>query len=212
MLGELRSTAGRLGLGSGRRSREAERLPFEDGASTSSSAMPSCITCPISRPRLTELHRVLRPGGTLAFCGEPSRYGDLLAAVPKRARRSLAPLWRRLVGASARRGRPRRAKRRPRAGARGRRPLVRARPVGSAAAGTPASGTCGSVARSCSRTPTAGPCARSRGRPSRRRSRCAGGSSRFAATSRCRAWTPALLEPRLPAALFYNLVLSARKL
>ena len=29
--------------------------------------------------------RVLRPGGTLAFCGEPSRYGDRIAALPKRA-------------------------------------------------------------------------------------------------------------------------------
>ena len=49
---------------------------------------------------------MLRPGGTLAFCGEPSRYGDLLAAVPKRGAALVAPLWRRVVGASARRGDP----------------------------------------------------------------------------------------------------------
>jgi hypothetical protein len=42
---------------------------------------------------------VLRPGGTLIFCGEPSRYGDLLAAVPKRTAWLAAPLWRRLLGA-----------------------------------------------------------------------------------------------------------------
>ena len=45
---------------------------------------------------------MLRPGGTLAFCGEPSRYGDLIAAVPKRAALTAPPLWRRLVGASRR--------------------------------------------------------------------------------------------------------------
>jgi hypothetical protein len=46
---------------------------------------------------------VLRPGGTLAFCGEPSRFGDLLAAVPKRGAALVAPVWRMLLGASARR-------------------------------------------------------------------------------------------------------------
>jgi hypothetical protein len=52
---------------------------------------------------LAEFRRVLRPGGTMAFCGEPSRYGDLLAAVPKRGAQLAAPLWRRALGASARR-------------------------------------------------------------------------------------------------------------
>ena len=31
-----------------------------------------------------ELRRVLRPGGTFAFCGEPSMYGDRIASLPKR--------------------------------------------------------------------------------------------------------------------------------
>ena len=35
---------------------------------------------------------MLRPGGTLVFCGEPSRYGDLISQVPKRAAVALAPL------------------------------------------------------------------------------------------------------------------------
>ena len=46
---------------------------------------------------------MLRPGGTVAFCGEPSRYGDRIAAIPKRAGAVAAPAWRRLVGASPRR-------------------------------------------------------------------------------------------------------------
>jgi hypothetical protein len=49
-----------------------------------------------------EFRRVLRPGGAIAFCGEPSRYGDRLAAVPKRAGIVAAPAWRRLVGARER--------------------------------------------------------------------------------------------------------------
>jgi hypothetical protein len=49
---------------------------------------------------------VLRPGGTLAFCGEPSRYGDLLAAVPKHGAQLVAPVWRLLLQASARRWDP----------------------------------------------------------------------------------------------------------
>jgi hypothetical protein len=35
------------------------------------------------------------------FAGEPSRYGDRLARVPKRAAGALAPLWRRAIGARA---------------------------------------------------------------------------------------------------------------
>ena len=49
----------------------------------------------------SEFARVLRPGGAVVFCGEPSRNGDRLAAVPKRAGTIFAPVWRRLVGADA---------------------------------------------------------------------------------------------------------------
>jgi SAM-dependent methyltransferase len=51
---------------------------------------------------LREFRRVLRPGGTIAFCGEPSHYGDRLAEIPKRGAHAVAPLWRRLVGAAPR--------------------------------------------------------------------------------------------------------------
>jgi ubiquinone/menaquinone biosynthesis C-methylase UbiE len=53
-----------------------------------------------------EFQRVLRPGGTMAFCGEPSRYGDSIAALPKRAALAAAPLWRRAVGVAARHSDP----------------------------------------------------------------------------------------------------------
>ena len=38
----------------------------------------------------------------IAFAGEPSRYGDRLAALPKRAGMLVAPAWRRLTGATRR--------------------------------------------------------------------------------------------------------------
>ena len=44
-----------------------------------------------------EFLRVLKPGGVLLFAGEPSRHGDRIAAIPKRAGLAAAPLWRRLV-------------------------------------------------------------------------------------------------------------------
>ena len=47
-----------------------------------------------------EFRRVLRPGGRLFFAGEPSRYGDRIAQVPKRAAYRVAPLWRRLMRAA----------------------------------------------------------------------------------------------------------------
>jgi SAM-dependent methyltransferase len=48
-----------------------------------------------------EFHRVLRPGGRILFAGEPSRVGDRLARVPKVAARWLAPAWRAAMRASA---------------------------------------------------------------------------------------------------------------
>jgi hypothetical protein len=44
---------------------------------------------------------VLAPGGTILFAGEPSRYGNRLASAPKRAARAIAPAWRRAIGARA---------------------------------------------------------------------------------------------------------------
>lgn len=49
-----------------------------------------------------EFSRVLRPGGLLAFAGEPSSLGDRIARVPKRGAFAAAPLWRRAMGAGPR--------------------------------------------------------------------------------------------------------------
>jgi hypothetical protein len=49
-------------------------------------------------------HRLLRPGGWLVFAGEPSRQGDRLASLPKRGAMAAAPLWRALLRAPAANG------------------------------------------------------------------------------------------------------------
>ena len=103
MLATLESNAAELGLEVTTAAAEAETLPFADESFDLVFGHAVLHHIPDLRTAFSEFSRVLRPGGTLAFCGEPSRYGDLLAAVPKRTALLAAPLWRRLVGATARR-------------------------------------------------------------------------------------------------------------
>jgi ubiquinone/menaquinone biosynthesis C-methylase UbiE len=102
MLATLQENATRLGLGVRTAAAEAETLPFGDESFDLVFGHAVLHHIPDLAQAFSEFGRVLRPGGTLAFCGEPSRYGDLLAAIPKRTALLTAPLWRRLVGASAR--------------------------------------------------------------------------------------------------------------
>jgi SAM-dependent methyltransferase len=102
MLAELEATAATLGLEVRTETLDAERLPFEDRSFDLAFGHAVLHHLPDLEAALGELRRVLRPGGTLAFCGEPSRFGDLLAAVPKRGATLVSPLWRLLLGASAR--------------------------------------------------------------------------------------------------------------
>jgi len=106
MLGELAATAERLELEVETEATDAERLPFEDQSFDLVFGHAVLHHLPNLPAALAELRRVLRPGGTLAFCGEPSRYGDLLAVVPKRGAQIAAPLWRLFLGAPARRADP----------------------------------------------------------------------------------------------------------
>lgn len=81
---------------------EAERLPFEDESFDLVFGHAVLHHIPDLDRAFAEFRRVLRPGGMIAFAGEPSRYGDRLAALPKRAGILAAPAWRRLVGAERR--------------------------------------------------------------------------------------------------------------
>ena len=102
MLATLEQNASGLGLKVSTAEAEAEALPFGDESFDLVFGHAVLHHIPDLRTAFSEFARVLRPGRILAFCGEPSRYGDFLAAFPKRTALLAAPLWRRMVGASAR--------------------------------------------------------------------------------------------------------------
>lgn len=102
MLSQLASTAEGLGLEVETAQSEAEELPFEDESFDLVFGHAVLHHIPDLDRAFAEFRRVLRPGGAIAFAGEPSRYGDRLAAVPKRAGLLAAPAWRRLLGARQR--------------------------------------------------------------------------------------------------------------
>ena len=102
MLRRLSTTAESLGLEVETVATEAEELPFEDESFDLVFGHAILHHIPDLERAFAEFLRVLRPGGAIAFCGEPSRYGDRLAAAPKRAGMIAAPAWRRLVGAQVR--------------------------------------------------------------------------------------------------------------
>ena len=102
MLAQLKATADSLGLDVETVATEAEELPFEDESFDLVFGHAVLHHIPDLEKAFSEFRRVLRPGGVVAFAGDPSRYGDRLAAVPKRAGTIVAPAWRRLFGARRR--------------------------------------------------------------------------------------------------------------
>jgi SAM-dependent methyltransferase len=102
MLETLSESAERLGLGVRTIRCEADKLPFGDESFDLVFGHAVLHHLPDLAAAFAEFERVLRPGGTLVFCGEPSRYGDALSQVPKRAGVTLAPLWRRALRATRR--------------------------------------------------------------------------------------------------------------
>lgn len=102
MLDRLSATATGLGLEAETVVTEAETLPFEDESFDLVFGHAVLHHIPDVERAFAEFRRVLRPGGAIAFCGEPSRYGDRLAAAPKRAGALAAPAWRRAIGADPR--------------------------------------------------------------------------------------------------------------
>lgn len=102
MLTKLEETAAELGLAVETQVTDAERLPFPDESFDLVFGHAVLHHIPDLRQAMSEFHRVLRPGGSIAFCGEPSDYGDRLAALPKRAGVFASPLWRRAMRAEPR--------------------------------------------------------------------------------------------------------------
>ena len=104
MLQALSASAGELGLAVETVACEASSLPFDDASFDVVFGHAVLHHLPDLAGAFREFRRVLRPGGVVAFCGEPSRHGDRISSVPKRGALAVAPLWRALVGAGSRNG------------------------------------------------------------------------------------------------------------
>jgi ubiquinone/menaquinone biosynthesis C-methylase UbiE len=102
MLDELARSAERMGLEVETARSDAQALPFPDDSFDLVFGHAVLHHLPDLDAAFREFRRVLRPGGRVAFCGEPSEYGDRLARVPKRAAMRMAPLWRRALGVGVR--------------------------------------------------------------------------------------------------------------
>ncbi len=101
MVATLARNAQRLGLDVRAARADAESLPFADQSFDLVLGHAVLHHLPNLRRAFAEFHRVLRPGGRIIFAGEPSRLGDRIASVPKRGADVLAPTWRRLLRARA---------------------------------------------------------------------------------------------------------------
>jgi ubiquinone/menaquinone biosynthesis C-methylase UbiE len=102
MLAELERSAERLDIDVETAACEAGTLPFPDDSFDLVFGHAVLHHLPDLEGCFREFHRVLRPGGSLAFCGEPSLYGDRLSSWPKRAAYKVAPLWRAAMRAGPR--------------------------------------------------------------------------------------------------------------
>jgi SAM-dependent methyltransferase len=102
MLSALSASAAELGLPVETRECEASSLPFEDDSFDIVFGHAVLHHLPDLAGAFREFRRVLQPGGVVAFCGEPSRHGDRISVLPKQGAMAVAPLWRALMGASGR--------------------------------------------------------------------------------------------------------------
>ena len=84
MVSALAENAQRLGLDVKTARADAESLPFASESFDLVLGHAVLHHLPDLSRAFSEFHRVLRPGGRIAFAGEPSRFGDRLASIPKR--------------------------------------------------------------------------------------------------------------------------------
>jgi SAM-dependent methyltransferase len=173
MLQMLRANAERLELDVRTEHVDAERLPFDDASFDLVLGHAVLHHIPDLARAFGEFQRVLAPGGTVLFAGEPSRYGDRLARMPKRA----------AVALFARAPLPPTPARRPTWGSRVSSTCTPSRPASLRGPPTMlAWSTYGSPARSCSPAGSAGPTAPSRRAPRPTTCRGPGGSTPTADT------------------------------
>ena len=99
MLDALQANADRLGIDADAIACDAEQLPFEDRSFDLVFGHAVLHHLPNLHRAFGEFRRVLKPGGVMAFAGEPSRHGDQIASYPKRFAHRAAPVWRALIRA-----------------------------------------------------------------------------------------------------------------
>ncbi len=100
MVRALAANAERLGLEVRALRADAESLPFRDQSFDLVLGHAVLHHLPDLERAFSEFHRVLKPGGRIVFAGEPSHVGDRLAAIPKRGAIAVAPAWRRALRAA----------------------------------------------------------------------------------------------------------------
>lgn len=79
---------------------EAEGFPFEDESFDIVFGHAVIHHLPDLQASFDEFYRLLKPGGMIFFAGEPSERGDKLARYPKQFGHKLSPLWRKALGVS----------------------------------------------------------------------------------------------------------------
>ncbi len=99
MVRTLAANADRLGLNVNSLRADAESLPFAAASFDLVLGHAVLHHLPDLERAFSEFHRVLKPGGRIVFAGEPSRVGDRIAAIPKRGGYAVAPAWRRALRA-----------------------------------------------------------------------------------------------------------------
>lgn len=100
MLKALDANAASLGLDVNTVVCDAEDLPFDDDSFDLVLGHAVLHHIPNLGQAWKEIHRVLRPGGIAVFAGEPSERGDRIANVPKALAWRVSPLWRRALRAT----------------------------------------------------------------------------------------------------------------
>lgn len=96
MLDACAKNAETLGLGERVTTKvaDAEKLPFDDEQFDLVIGHAVLHHLPDLDQAFSEFFRVLKPGGQVVFAGEPSRTGDKIANVPKGVAQKIAPAWR----------------------------------------------------------------------------------------------------------------------